>query len=246
MDFFKQTFTVEEVQEGLILSIDKPIGWTSFQVVNKIRWHLKNQTGLKKLKVGHAGTLDPLATGLLLLCTGKKTKSISQLQQKEKIYTGTITLGATTPSYDLETDIDNRFPTKQLTEDLLSETTKKFTGTIEQFPPLFSAVKKEGKRLYEYARAGDKPVIEARKVIVSKFELKRIELPELDFEIKCSKGTYIRSLAHDFGKKVQSGGYLSALKRTGNGDFSLEEAYTMESVVNENSKKNIKSIKPIS
>ena len=246
MDFFKQTFTVEEVQEGLILSIDKPIGWTSFQVVNKIRWHLKNQTGLKKLKVGHAGTLDPLATGLLLLCTGKKTKSISQLQQKEKIYTGTITLGATTPSYDLETDIDNRFPTKHLTEDLLSETTKKFTGTIEQFPPLFSAVKKEGKRLYEYARAGDKPVIEARKVIVSKFELKRIELPELDFEIKCSKGTYIRSLDHDFGKKVQSGGYLSALKRTGNGDFSLEEAYTMESVVNENSKKNIKSIKPIS
>jgi tRNA pseudouridine55 synthase len=246
MDFFKQTFTVEEVQEGLILSIDKPIGWTSFQVVNKIRWHLKNQTGLKKLKVGHAGTLDPLATGLLLLCTGKKTKSISQLQQKEKIYTGTITLGATTPSYDLETDIDNRFPTKHITEDLLSETTKKFTGTIEQFPPLFSAVKKEGKRLYEYARAGDKPVIEARKVIVSKFELKRIELPELDFEIKCSKGTYIRSLAHDFGKKVQSGGYLSALKRTGNGDFSLEEAYTMESVVNENSKKNIKSIKPIS
>ena len=246
MDFFKQTFTVEEVQEGLILSIDKPIGWTSFQVVNKIRWHLKNQTGLKKLKVGHAGTLDPLATGLLLLCTGKKTKSISQLQQKEKIYTGTITLGATTPSYDLETDIDNRFPTKHLTEDLLSETTKKFTGTIEQLPPLFSAVKKEGKRLYEYARAGDKPVIEARKVIVSKFELKRIELPELDFEIKCSKGTYIRSLAHDFGKKVQSGGYLSALKRTGNGDFSLEEAYTMESVVNENSKKNIKSIKPIS
>lgn len=246
MDFFKQTYTAEEVQEGLILSIDKPIGWTSFQVVNKIRWHLKNQTGLKKLKVGHAGTLDPLATGLLLLCTGKKTKSISQLQQKEKTYTGTITLGATTPSYDLETDIDNRFPTKHLTEDLLSETTKKFTGTIEQFPPLFSAVKKEGKRLYKYARAGDKPLIEARKVIVSKFELKRIELPELDFEIKCSKGTYIRSLAHDFGKKVQSGGYLSALKRTENGDFSLEEAYTMESVVNENSKKNIKSIKPIS
>lgn len=246
MDFFKQTFSAEEVQEGLILSIDKPLGWTSFQVVNKVRWFLKNQTGLKKLKVGHAGTLDPLATGLLLLCTGKKTKAISQLQQKEKTYTGTITLGATTPSYDLETEIDKRYPTEHITKDLLLGTSEKFTGTIEQFPPLFSAVKKDGKRLYQYARAGEKPVVEARKVDVAKFELKRIELPELDFLIKCSKGTYIRSLAHDFGKKIQSGGYLSALKRTKNGDFSLEDAYSMESVVHKNSEKNIKSIKPIS
>ncbi len=245
MDFFKQTFTTEEVQEGLILSIDKPLGWTSFQVVNKVRWYLKNQTGLKKIKVGHAGTLDPLATGLLLLCTGKKTKSISQLQQKEKTYTGTITLGAITPSYDLETEIVKRYPTKHLTEALLIETTKKFTGTIEQYPPLYSALKKEGKRLYEYARTGEKPKIEARKVDISKFELKRIELPEIDFLIKCSKGTYIRSLAYDFGRKVQSGGYLSALKRTKNGDFSLEDAYSMESVANVNSEKNIKSIKPI-
>ena len=245
MDFFEQKFQSEVLQEGMLFLIDKPLGWTSFNVVNKIRWHLKNQTGLKKLKVGHAGTLDPLASGLLLICTGKKTKTIHELQRKKKTYTGTIFLGATTPSYDLETKIDAKFPIQHLSADLLYKTAKSFTGEIQQYPPLFSALKKEGKRLYEYARAGEKTTLEKRTVRVSRFDITDIKLPEVSFLVECSKGTYIRSLANDFGKKLKSGAHLTSLKRIKNGNFSLVDAYTMESVVHENNKKNIRGVKSI-
>jgi tRNA pseudouridine55 synthase len=241
MDFFKENFNAEELLEGKIFLIDKPLGWTSFQVVNKIRWHLKNTTGLKKLKVGHAGTLDPLATGLLIICTGKKTKTISSLQDTEKEYLGTFTLGATTPSYDMETEIDQTYTTDHITPQLIEKTKGLFIGDIQQQPPLFSALKKDGKRLYEYARAGETTAIAKRNITISKFEITRIELPDLDFLIRCSKGTYIRSIAHDFGKSIASGAHLSALQRTQSGRFELKDAYTMESVLNYNSDINIKS-----
>lgn len=239
MDFFKQVFDRESLVEGQVFLIHKPLGWTSFQVVNKIRFFLKKQTGLKKLKVGHAGTLDPLATGLLLLCTGKKTKSISLLQAEEKEYTGSFYLGATTPSYDLETTPDKHFSITHLSPQQILELTTQFTGEIEQFPPLYSALKKEGKRLYEYARQGLSPERKARKVHISKFEIQHIDLPQVTFLLRCSKGTYIRSLADDFGKALDTGAHLTSLCRTKIGKFALEDAYTMESVYDENSPKNI-------
>lgn len=239
MDFFKQVFDRESLVEGQVFLIHKPLGWTSFQVVNKIRFFLKKQTGLKKLKVGHAGTLDPLATGLLLLCTGKKTKSISLLQAEEKEYTGSFYLGATTPSYDLETTPDKHFSITHLSPQQILELTTQFTGEIEQFPPLYSALKKEGKRLYEYARQGLSPERKTRKVHISKFEIQHIDLPQVNFLVRCSKGTYIRSLADDFGKALDTGAHLTSLCRTKIGKFALEDAYTMESVYDENSPKNI-------
>ena len=239
MDFFKQHFTPEELLEGKLFLINKPLGWTSFQVVNKLRWHLKNLSGLKKIKVGHAGTLDPLATGLLLICTGKKTKSISTLQETEKEYTGTFLMGATTPSYDLETSIDQTFDTKLLTEEIIFKTTIKFTGEILQYPPVFSALKKNGKRLYEYARAGEDPEITPRTVNVYEFKIIKINLPKVDFLVRCSKGTYIRSLAHDFGKSLSNGAHLSSLKRTRVGNYKIENAFSMESEINLASEKNI-------
>ncbi|MEK9788303.1 MAG: tRNA pseudouridine(55) synthase TruB [Flavobacteriaceae bacterium] len=239
MDFFKQVFDRESLVEGQVFLIHKPLGWTSFQVVNKIRFFLKKQTGLKKLKVGHAGTLDPLATGLLLLCTGKMTKSISLLQAEEKEYTGSFYLGATTPSYDLETTPDKHFSITHLSPQQILEMTAQFTGEIEQFPPLYSALKKEGKRLYEYARQGLSPERKARKVHISKFEIQHIDLPQVTFLVRCSKGTYIRSLADDFGKALDTGAHLTSLCRTKIGKFALEDAYTMESVYDENSPKNI-------
>lgn len=239
MDFFKQVFDRESLVEGQVFLIHKPLGWTSFQVVNKIRFFLKKQTGLKKLKVGHAGTLDPLATGLLLLCTGKKTKSISLLQAEEKEYTGSFYLGATTPSYDLETTPDKHFSITHLSPQQILEMTAQFTGEIEQFPPLYSALKKEGKRLYEYARQGLSPERKARKVHISKFEIQHIDLPQVTFLLRCSKGTYIRSLADDFGKALDTGAHLTSLCRTKIGKFALEDAYTMDSVYDENSPKNI-------
>ena len=239
MDFFNQYFTPEELLEGKLFLINKPLGWTSFQVVNKLRWHLKNLSGLKKIKVGHAGTLDPLATGLLLVCTGKKTKSINTLQETEKEYTGTFLMGATTPSYDLETSIDKIFDTKLLTEEMILNTTVKFTGEILQYPPIFSALKKNGKRLYEYARAGENPEITPRTVNVHEFKITKINLPEVDFLVRCSKGTYIRSLAHDFGKSLSNGAHLSSLKRTRVGNYKIENAFSMESVINPASEKNI-------
>jgi len=224
-------FTLKSISEGKLLLIDKPIDWTSFQVVNKIRWAFKKKFNLKKLKVGHAGTLDPLATGLLIICTGKMTKKISEVQSLEKTYTGRITLGATTPSYDLETAINRKFPTEHLTDEDLIRSKNKFLGEIDQYPPIFSAIKKEGKRLYEYARSGEETKIESRKVSIYNFDFTNISLPHLDFEVKCSKGTYIRSLAHDFGKSVDSGAHLSALRRTAIGSFKVKNAITPEKLI---------------
>lgn len=212
---------VEKIQEGHVFLIDKPLDWTSFDVVNKIRWNIRKAYDLKKIKVGHAGTLDPKASGLLLVCTGKMTKSIDQLQAQEKTYTGTIKLGVTTPTYDLESVEDQTFPTKHITEELIHETTKQFVGEIEQFPPMHSAIKVDGKRLYELAREGQEIERKPRKITIKEFNITKIDLPFVDFEVKCSKGTYIRSLAFDFGKALNSGGYLTALRRTKIGEFDV-------------------------
>lgn len=217
--------TSEDYQNGQVLLIDKPLNWTSFQAVNKIKYALINKVGLpKKFKIGHAGTLDPLASGLLLICTGKFTKIISELQGQAKEYTGTFYLGATTPSYDLETAIDETFPISHLDEELILETVKQFLGEINQKPPIYSAIKKDGVRLYEHARAGEVIEIESRKTTIHEFEITRIALPEIDFRVVCSKGTYIRSLAFDFGKALNSGAHLTALRRTKIGDYHVENA----------------------
>lgn len=215
--------TPEDYLNGQILLIDKPLNWTSFQAVNKLKYALINKLGLpKKFKVGHAGTLDPLATGLLLVCTGKFTKRITELQGQAKEYTGTFFIGATTPSYDLETEIDETFPTSHIDEVLIHETVKQFRGEIDQIPPIFSAIKKEGVRLYEHARAGKSIEIESRKTTIHEFEITRIALPEIDFRVVCSKGTYIRSLAFDFGRAMNSGSHLTALRRTKIGDYDVK------------------------
>lgn len=218
----------EDFLNGQLLLIDKPLEWTSFDVVNKLRYALKKEFGLKKIKVGHAGTLDPLATGLLLICTGKFTKKINELMGMEKEYTGTITLGATTPSYDLETAVDETFPTEQLTEEQIREATSQFTGEIEQVPPNFSAIKKDGKRAYQLAREGKDAKLQPRPVVIHQFEVTGIDMPEVHFRVRCSKGTYIRSLAHDFGKALETGGHLSALRRTAIGEYRIEEAQSIE------------------
>lgn len=217
--------TAEEILEGQTLLIDKPLHWSSFQAVNKMKYILKRKFDLpKKFKIGHAGTLDPLASGLLIVCTGRFTKRITEIQGQAKEYTGTFTLGATTPSYDLETEIDATFPTEHITETLILETTQQFLGEIDQKPPVFSAIKKDGIRLYEHARAGEEVEIAFRKTTIHEFEITRIALPEIDFRVTCSKGTYIRSLAFDFGKALHSGAHLSALRRTKIGDYSVENA----------------------
>ena len=222
----------ENFLSGEIILIDKPLDWTSFQVVNKIRWIIKSTYGIKKIKVGHAGTLDPLATGLLIICTGKMTKSIEQFMGQEKEYTGTFTLGATTPSYDLETPINMEFPINHIDEEMLQATLSKFIGTIDQQPPVFSALKKDGKRLYEYAREGTQVEVPHRKVNVHDFNLTQIDLPNVDFRVSCSKGTYIRSLANDFGKALNSGAYVTGLRRTRIGDFNIEKALSIEGFEN--------------
>jgi tRNA pseudouridine55 synthase len=221
--------TGEDFQNGQILLIDKSLHWTSFQAVNKMKWILKSKLGLKKIKIGHAGTLDPLATGLLLVCTGKFTKKIEELQGQAKEYTGTFLVGATTPSYDLETEVDQTFPTAHITEDLIKETTLQFLGEIDQKPPIFSAIKKDGIRLYEHARSGETVEIAFRKTTIHEFEITRIALPEVDFRVVCSKGTYIRSLAFDFGKSLQSGAHLIALRRTKIGDHNVKDALDITS-----------------
>ena len=213
--------------------IDKPLQWTSFQVVNKLRWLIRKSFSIKKIKVGHAGTLDPLASGLLVICTGKFTKRIPEFQGQTKEYTGTITLGATTPSYDLETEIDKTFPIDHISKEMILNATSQFLGEIEQYPPIFSALKKEGKRLYEYAREGEEVAIQSRKITINEFEITRINLPEVDFRVVCGKGTYIRSLAHDFGKHLNSGGHLTALRRTKIGSFLVENATTVEAFENQ-------------
>lgn len=224
--------TAEDYKEGQILLIDKPLEWTSFQAVNKVRWLIRKSFGIKKIKVGHAGTLDPLATGLLIICTGKFTKKIDTFQAQIKEYTGTFTLGATTPSYDLETEIDQTFDISGITSEKIHEATKQFIGEIQQQPPVFSALKKDGKRLYEFARSGEEVDVPFRKITISEFEISKIDLPNIDFRVVCSKGTYIRSLAHDFGKALQNGAHLSALRRTKIGDFSVEKAISIETFEN--------------
>lgn len=225
--------TAEDFLEGQILLIDKPLTWSSFQAVNKLKYILKRKYDLpKKFKIGHAGTLDPLATGLLIICTGKFTKKITEIQAQAKEYTGTITVGATTPSYDLETEVDATFPTEHISEALILETTKQFLGEIDQKPPVFSAIKKDGKRLYEHARAGEEVEITSRKTTIHEFEITRIALPEIDFRVKCSKGTYIRSLAFDFGIALNSGAHLTALRRTKIGDYDVINGVSPEAFEN--------------
>ena len=216
--------TLEAYQEGKVLLIDKPLNWTSFQVVNKIRWLIKQQFEIKKIKVGHAGTLDPLATGLLILCTGKFTKKIESYQAQVKEYTGTITLGATTPSYDLESEPNQTFNISGITKEDILQNTQHFIGEIQQQPPIFSALKKDGKRLYQYAREGEHVEIPKRAITINEFEITNIDMPNVEFRVVCSKGTYIRSLADDFGKMLNNGAHLSSLRRTKIGDFSVDNA----------------------
>ncbi len=223
--------TAEDYLSGHVLLIDKPLHWTSFQVVNKLRWEIRRAFDIKKIKVGHAGTLDPLATGLLVICTGKMTKQIDTFQGQAKEYTGTFVLGSSTPSYDLESEIDQTYPTSHITEDLIKSTTSQFVGDIHQFPPVFSALKKDGKRLYEFARAGEEVDIPSRLVNISEFEITAIDGLNVNFRVVCSKGTYIRSLANDFGKALNSGAHLSALRRTKIGDFNVEDALTPEEFI---------------
>lgn len=223
--------TASDYKEGQVLLVDKPLNWTSFQVVNKLRWEIRQRFDIKKIKVGHAGTLDPLASGLLILCTGKFTKKIDTYQAQVKEYTGTITVGATTPSYDLETQIDKEYPTAHITDGLIHETTQQFIGEINQKPPIFSALKKDGKKLYELARAGETTEIKTRKITISNFEITKIELPHIAFRVVCSKGTYIRSLAYDFGLALNSGAHLSALRRTKIGDYSVEDAISVDAFI---------------
>ncbi len=213
--------------EGELLLINKPYNWTSFDVVGKIR----NAFKPLKLKVGHAGTLDPLATGLLIVCTGKLTKQIDTFQAEEKEYTGTMVLGATTPSYDLETDVDQNFDLDGISEEKILANCKAFLGEINQFPPAYSAIKINGERLYEKARRGEEVERRSREVTINEFEITRIELSEIDFRVVCSKGTYIRSLVHDFGATLNNGAYLSKLTRTRSGNFKLEDAYEVMELV---------------
>lgn len=216
-----------DFQNGELLLVDKPLTWTSFDVVGKIR----NSTRIKKIKVGHAGTLDPLATGLLIVCTGKLTKKVDEFLAEEKEYTGTITLGATTPSYDLETEVNHTFPTNHITNEMLLEVAKTFEGEIEQVSPVYSALRIDGERAYHKARRGEEVKMKSRKVTIEAFEITNIEMPIVTFRIVCSKGTYIRSIAHDFGKKLDSGGYLSSLRRTRSGAFKIEDAWNLEELV---------------
>jgi len=217
--------------EGHTLLINKPLQWTSFDVVKKIRNTLRIALQVKKIKVGHAGTLDPLADGLLIVCTGKLTKRINEFQAQEKEYTAEFTLGATTPSFDLETEVNETFEYNHITEDMLKTTAESLTGNILQKPPIYSAIKQDGKRLYEYARKGDYVKIKERMVHVSKFELVKVEMPKIHVKIVCSKGTYIRSLAQTFGKTLNSGAHLSQLTRTRIGKFALSQAIDIQEFI---------------
>ena len=219
---------IEDFKNGQVLLINKPLNWTSFQVVNKIRWLIKNKFGIKKIKVGHAGTLDPLATGLLIICTGKMTKKISSFQNQTKKYTGTFLIGSTTPSFDLETKPDNTFPVDHINKNLIINATKSFIGKIKQKPPIYSAIKKDGKRLYESARIGENIEINDRDIEILNFNISRINMPHIDFEVECSKGTYIRALANDFGKKLNSGATLYKLNRTKIGEYSVNKSISIE------------------
>lgn len=222
-----------DFESGEILLINKPYKWTSFDVVNKIRYAIRKGLGIKKIKIGHAGTLDPLATGLLILCTGRSTKKIDEFIGYDKEYTGTFMMGATTPSFDLETEADRRFPTDHLTEEMIREATRKFTGTIQQVPPLFSAKWIDGRRAYKFARNEEQIELQPHTIEISAFEITGVALPEVHFRIACSKGTYIRALARDFGEALNSGAHLTALCRTRIGPWFLRDAYEVEGLIEE-------------
>ncbi len=215
-------------QEGVILAFDKPYRWTSFDVVGKVRWLICRRLGVKKLKVGHAGTLDPLATGVLIVCTGRATKRIEELQSGTKEYYATIRLGATTPSYDLEKPIDATYPWEHITREAVEKALEKFRGTIEQVPPTFSACKVDGKRAYKMARNGDEVELKPKTLVIDEIELTECNLPDITIRVVCSKGTYIRALARDIGQDLGSGGHLTALRRTRVGDYRVEESLNPE------------------
>jgi len=218
-------------QNGEIILIDKELNWTSFDVVSKLRNSIKKKLDLKKIKVGHAGTLDPLATGLLIICTGRMTKRIDEFSCLNKTYTGKITIGSTTPSYDLETKPNVYYPTDHINDELILNTAKKFTGKILQKPPIFSAVKKDGVRLYKLARRGVDVKVEKREITIHDFTITSINFPEIEFSVCCSKGTYIRSLANDYGKELGSGAHLSELRRTSIGEYSDDKSYKLMSFI---------------
>ncbi|MCX7987719.1 MAG: tRNA pseudouridine(55) synthase TruB [Bacteroidales bacterium] len=220
--------TAQELTEGTILLIDKPLRWSSFDVVNKVRSLIRKRLGISNIKVGHAGTLDPLATGLLVICTGKKTKTIEQLQASDKEYLAVVGLGHTTPSYDLETEFDAEFSTEHVSLELVEETLKTFIGEVDQVPPLFSAKMIGGKRAYKIARKGKDMQLPSQRIKIYELELLSFHNEELHLRIYCSKGTYIRSLAHDLGKALGCGGYLKALRRTKSGEYSLKDAISLE------------------
>ncbi|MEE1226937.1 MAG: tRNA pseudouridine(55) synthase TruB [Bacteroidales bacterium] len=225
-----------DLEKGGVILLNKPYEWTSFQAVNKVKYLLKHYYDLKKVKIGHAGTLDPLATGLLILCIGKYTKKIEEYQAQEKEYTGTFYLGATTPCFDKEKEIDNYYPTEHITEEDIYKAAEAFLGEQEQVPPVFSALKVNGVRAYAFARENKDVELKSRKITIKEFEITRINMPEVDFRIVCSKGTYIRSIARDFGSYLNSGAYLTALCRTRIGDYKLSDAQTIENIISEYNK----------
>ncbi|MFK7786313.1 MAG: tRNA pseudouridine(55) synthase TruB [Crocinitomicaceae bacterium] len=220
--------SIEEFAAGSTILVDKPLNWTSFDVVNKIRWNLKQQLGVKKIKVGHAGTLDPLATGLLVLCIGKHTKLINDIMVGTKTYTGTILLGKTTPSFDLETEFNQEFPIDHITEEDFERVRQTFLGEQQQVPPIFSAKQIDGKRAYELARAGKEVKLKSNTVTIEEFKIDTSNLPNITFEVTCSKGTYIRSIANDFGERLKSGGTLVELRRTRSGELHVEDAKSVD------------------
>lgn len=215
-------------KEGEVLYFDKPLRWTSFALVNKVRYHISRKLGVKKIKVGHAGTLDPLATGVMIICTGKATKRIEEFQYHTKEYIATLQLGATTPSYDLEKEIDATYPTEHITRQLVEDTLKNFVGTIEQTPPAFSACKVDGKRAYDLARKGDEVELKPKTLVIDEIELLECNLPEIKIRVVCSKGTYIRALARDIGEALNSGAHLTGLIRTRVGDVRLEDCMQVD------------------
>ncbi len=221
----------EAYLEGSVLYIDKPLTWTSFDVVNKIRWSLKTNLGIKKIKVGHAGTLDPLASGLVIVCTGRATKKITQFQDLEKVYDAKIRLGATTPSFDLETEVDQSFPWEHISNEMVIRALEKLTGPQDQMPPMFSAKSVDGKRAYAMARKGQTVELKPQAISIHKLELLSIDLPDLSVHVECSKGTYIRSLARDLGEALKSGGHLTGLRRTRIGPYSVSDALTLDNFI---------------
>ncbi|MCH2229729.1 MAG: tRNA pseudouridine(55) synthase TruB [Crocinitomicaceae bacterium] len=219
---------IKEFAAGSTILVDKPLEWTSFDVVNKLRWHLRKKIGVKKLKVGHAGTLDPLATGLLVICIGKHTKHINDLMVGDKTYTGKFLLGKTTPSYDLESEFNEEFPIDHISDEMFEQVRQGFIGEQDQVPPIFSAKQVNGKRAYDLARAGEEVELKANRITINDFKIETSNLPEVSFEVTCSKGTYIRSIANDFGLKLKSGATLIELRRTKSGEQNIENSKSVE------------------